>query len=167
MNNSQFVIPMPLPNNGLQIKSSTKTSVSKGSLEGVHPLGIPTATPETKIKSSSQPSNLNPNLPIPNKVVQLIRSKSDAEVNLPGRYGNNVIQNAEKTLEKKDTLNRDDKENDAQEEIDAGIEKENQLDLNNDILETKSKHIDALVQPDEPELDKMDPEDGADEDGIY
>lgn len=184
-NNSQRVIPLPYILNN--VKSSTKMSVSKGNLV-VSPLGVPTVTPETRAKTSSPSSKVGMNVlampnkmhsgkpnKVPNGIVpvmqQYFQSKEEkaevVDVNLPGRYRNNVLNDS--NLQKSLQTNReiDDKENGAH-EIEMLNEKDNQLNLNDkiDIQNKFKQHIDNLQQPEEREeadLDKN--EDVADEDG--
>lgn len=187
-NNSQNVLPIPNSEDFMNLKpefkSSTKTNsrVSKPSLD-VAPLRVPTVTPETKPKSSSQKSNRKLDgdavlplpykrklpegvVPIPPKTYETRDEEKndiaeDVNAALPGRYRNNIIAN-EIDNDAKTKFNNDigDKENGAQEIID--------FQLNDRAHSNKGKnkqHIDALAA-EEGDFEKNEEAEG-DEDGSF
>lgn len=194
LNNSQNVLQSPYLKKEEQfVRSSTRTNDYKANIM-VSPLGIPSATPETKAKVS--PSGLSSKsstanvLPMPNKeishkvpdgfvpiVQHPMQSREDKnyvdDMNLPGRYGNkpineNIGDNLALDLQNKENLNKeiDDKENGAHENL---IEKDNKLEFNRIGNNNQFEHIDNLQQVDHEEVDpneKNDPDDLADEEGI-
>lgn len=181
-NNSQNVLPVP--NSGdamnvkLEFKSSTKTNsrVSKSSLD-VAPLRVPTVTPETKPKSSSQKTNQKLEddvlplpykrklpegvVPIPPKTYETQDEEKneiaeDVNAALPGRYRNNIIAN--EIDDEKNKFNNEigDKENGAHEVMDFQLNKDK-----------NKQHIDALAAgaaADEGDFEKNEEVEG-DEDG--